>query len=84
MANKKVNFMIRVSSNSEDNKSDEQDHVSKIVELKAKLEEMDIDVLHLQAINQLVISSAPKIWKKALIEIEGLSNNFDFEPNKLL
>jgi hypothetical protein len=84
MANKKVNFMIRVSNNSEDNSSDEQDHVSKIVELKTKLEEMDIEVLHLKAINQLVISSAPKIWKKALTEIEGLSDNFDFEPNKLL
>jgi hypothetical protein len=84
MANKKVSFMIRVSNNSEDNHSDEQDHVSKIVELKSKLEEMDIEVLHLRAINQLVINSAPQKWKKALIEIEGLSNNFDLEPNKLV
>ncbi|KQM46570.1 hypothetical protein [Chryseobacterium sp. Leaf201] len=57
----------------------------RLAALKNRLEEMNIQVEHLQMLGQLVIYAPEEIWHKAIVEIASLTDqDFKIEPNRLL
>jgi hypothetical protein len=85
MKKKEISFLVSLSdarSLVADSKETDKD---RLIALKNRLEQMDIQVEYLQMLGQLVIYAPEEVWHKAMVEITSLTDqDFQIEPNRLL
>lgn len=84
MKDHKVSYLIRLSPEKAAQRSLDLRDGTKLSALKTELEKLDIEVLHLRAIGQLVVTAPTTVWMKAMDEIIGPDSDFDVELNRMV
>ncbi|KFF24431.1 hypothetical protein [Chryseobacterium vrystaatense] len=85
MEKKEISFLVSLSDAPSPVLYTKEKGRDRLIALKNQLEEMDIQVEHLQTLGQLVIHAPEEVWNKAIVEIASLKDqDFQIEPNRLL
>ena len=85
MKKDKVSFVIGLSDARPLTRSFGGDRKDRLLALKARLEQLNIQVEHLEMLGQLVVHAPEEVWSKAKNEIGQLTaEGFNIEPNRLL
>lgn len=85
MEKKEISFLVSLSDAQSLVPDTKETGRDRLIALKNRLEQMDIQVEHLQTLGQLVIHAPEEVWNKAIVEIASLTGqDFQIEPNRLL
>lgn len=85
MKKKEISFLVSLSDARSLLPDKRETGRDQLITLKNRLEQMGIEVEHLQMLGQLVIHAPEEVWNKAIVEIESLiGQDFQIEPNRLL
>lgn len=85
MKKDEVSFLIRLSDPKPLSRGSRENKADRLLDLKERLEQLDIQVEHLETLGQLVVYAPEDVWGKAVDKIGQLTaEGFDIEPNRLL
>lgn len=80
MKDKSINLVIKCSKSPKD----EESNSSKILSLKSKLENKEIELVHLEKLDCLIVNTTLKKWNKLTKEItKSEMGKFEIVENKL-
>lgn len=85
MKKDEVSFLIRLADPKPLSRGGREGRADRLLNLKERLEQLNIQVEHLELLGQLVVHAPEEVWGKAIDEIGQLeAEGFDIEPNRLL